>query len=84
MPDEPGLKLLTTVPVWGLLLYFTPPSVQLEVTGAMSMEPGERIRLTNSVTEAWPTWLAVMFAGRPERSNWMYAVLPLPTYKLDK
>jgi hypothetical protein len=50
----------------------------------MLTRPDALIRFTYSFSEAAPIWLAVVPAGRDDRSNWISAVPVLFTYRFDR
>ena len=78
-PAVAAVKLLIGVPIVGIVAYVTPDSLHDEVTGERLTVPPEFTRLTNTVSVARETWLAVKPDGNVLRSNCSSAVFPLPT-----
>ena len=78
-PAVATLNVAMALPVVGWLAAVTPVSVHAEVTGSTLTVPAVFTRLTKNVTFARATCAAVMPAGKPDRSNWIRPVLPLPT-----
>src|ERR1700733_1052065 len=83
-PGVAAVKVVEVAPIVGIEANVTDDSPQVEVTGATLTIPAALTRFTNSVTVARETWLETMPGGNAVRSNWTSAVLPLPTYRLER
>jgi len=71
-----GVNEAVAAPRAGIVANVTADSLQALVTGWTFTRPDVLIRFTYSFSVALPIWLAVVPAGRDERSNWI-SVVPL-------